>query len=138
MHGKGGQRGACYRGTMLRPSNSLLGSSRAARRASINAERRKWLGHGLRTAFGLIVELVGAAFDLALLWSLPLIYLAASYFVLDLPARWLSHRPAFGAWGVLGFIAALVVSLVGLVRLAQDAPPLAPVRPKFAKAMLAL
>jgi hypothetical protein len=123
---------------MLRPANSLLGSSRAARRANINAERRKWLGQSLRSFAGVFAELFGSALDLLLLCGLPLLYLVSSYLVLDLPARWMTHRQPATAPGVLIFLAAIAVSAVALVRRAQGAPPVAPVRPRFAKAMLAL
>ena len=123
---------------MLRPSNSLLGSSRAARRANIYAERRKWLVHvifGIAAAF---VELALSAFDMALLCVLPLLYLTASYLALDLPARWLTQREPATRLTLLLFIGAIAISVVGVVRLVQDLPPLAPVRPRFARTMLAL
>jgi hypothetical protein len=123
---------------MLRPSNSLLGSSRAARRANLNAERRKWVWQFVRTLAAVVVELAAIAVDLVVLCGLPLVYLAASYLVLDLPARWITHRAAADSWHLLLFAGALVVSIVALARLFQDAPPIAPVRPKFAKTMLAL
>jgi len=123
---------------MLRPSNSLLGSSRAARRANINAERRKWVWQALLGLAAVVAELALAAFDLVLLCVLPLLYIASSYLVLDLPARWLFQREPASMWTVLLFLGAIVVSIVGLVRLAQDMPPLAPVRPRFARTMLAL
>ena len=129
--------GACYPGGMLRPSNSLLGSSRAARRANVRAERIKALGHAARAGRSLLFTLVGGALQLALLWTLPFLYLAAAYFALDLPARWLWHRPAFGGWGVALFLGALTLCLVGIARAVQQAEPVAPVRPKFARAMLA-
>ncbi|HUJ26058.1 MAG TPA: hypothetical protein VLW85_08575 [Myxococcales bacterium] len=123
---------------MLRPSNSLLGSSRAARRASVRAERLKALGHAARGVRAMVNALVGGALQLALLWTLPFLYLAAAYLALDLPARWLWHRPAFGGWGVVLFSAALTLCLVGIARAIQHAEPVAPVRPKFARAMLGL
>ncbi len=125
-------------GQMLRPSNSLLDSSRAARRANLSAERRKWLGHAARGFGGFFAELAGGALDLVLLCGLPLLYLAASYLVLDLPARFFAHRDVHGMWGLLLFAGALVVSIVALARLIQESPPIAPVRPRFAKTMLAL
>ena len=123
---------------MLRPSNSLLGSSRAARRASVRAERMKALGHAARGTRLLIFTLIAAIFDIALLWMLPFLYLAAAYFALDLPARWLAHRPAHGSWGVVLFFCALALGLVGIARAVQSSEPVAPVRPKFARAMLGL
>jgi len=76
--------------------------------------------------------------DLVLLCGLPFAYLAAAYLALDLPARWLAHRGAYGRWGLLIFAAAMVVSVIGVRRAVKDAPPIAPVRPKFAKVMLGL
>jgi hypothetical protein len=123
---------------MLRPSNSLLGSSRAARRANINAERRRWVGHVVLGLAAALAELALGAFDMVLLCVLPLLYLVSSYLVLDLPARWLAHREPATMWTVLLFLGAIGVSIIGLVRLVQDLPPLAPVRPRFARTMLAL
>ena len=123
---------------MLRPSNSLLGSSRAARRANVRAERVKALGHAARGVRALVVALFGGAFALFLLCALPFVYLASAYLLLDLPARWLAHRPAWGGWGVAVFFAALVISIVGLGRAVQQSEPVAPVRPQFAKAMFGL
>src|SRR5882762_1149961 len=131
MHGRDGQ---CGRGRvlscaeMLRPSNSLLGSSRAARRANINAERRRWFWQVILGLAGLVSELALGAFDLVLLLALPLLYLLSSYLVLDLPARWLTHREPATMLTVGLFLGAIVVSIVGLVRMIQDLPPLAPVR----------
>jgi hypothetical protein len=124
--------------SMLRPSNSLLGSSRAARRANINAERRRWVVRFLLGTAGAVSELALSVFDMVVLCALPLVYLASSYLVLDLPARWLAHREPATTWTILLFFGALAVSIAGLVRLIQDQPPLAPVRPRFARTMLAL
>lgn len=123
---------------MLRPSNSFLGSSRATHRANLRAERLKALGNVPRIVRGFVKDLVGAAVDLALLCGLPFAYLAASYLALDLPARWLAHRGAYGKWGLLLFAVAVAVSVIGVRRAVKDAPPIAPVRPKFAKVMLGL
>ena len=87
---------------------------------------------------GTIVRLITMLVDLALLWILPFAYLAAAYLALDIPARWLTRRDAYGRWGLLLFAAAVAVELVGIARARRDAPPIAPVRPKFAKAMLGL
>src|SRR5690348_18305753 len=106
---------------MLRPSNSLLGSSRAARRANVRAERVKALGQAARGVRGLVAGLFAAVFGLVFLWVVPFVYLAAAYLLLDLPARWLAHRPAFGGRGVLVFLASLVISIVGLGRALQSA-----------------
>ena len=123
---------------MLRPSDGLLGSSKAARRASLRAERVKALGHAVRAIRGLVNGLVGGVFSVALLCALPFVYLAAAYLALDLPARWLAHRGAWGGWGLLIFLISLVISFVGLGRAVQGSEPVAPVRPKFAKAMFGL
>jgi hypothetical protein len=123
---------------MLRPSNSLLGSSKATRRANLRAERLKSLGHAVRGFRGLFTGVFGAVFGVVFLWAVPFVYLAAAYLALDLPARWLTHRPAWGAAGALIFFAAFVICIVGLARASQQAVPVAPVRPQFAKAMLAL
>jgi len=87
---------------------------------------------------GTIVRLVTMLVDLVLLWLLPFAYLTAAYLALDIPARWLSRRDAYGRWGLLMFAAAVAVELVGIARARRDAPPIAPVRPKFAKVMLGL
>ncbi len=123
---------------VLRPSDGLLGSSRATHRASLRAERLRafWqLGRLLKT---LISGLVRTAVDLVLLVGLPFAYLAGTYLVLDLPARWIGHRDAYGRWGLLLFAAAVAVCWVGVLRAKRDAPPIAPVRPKFAKVMFGL
>jgi hypothetical protein len=123
---------------VLRPSNSLLGSSRATLRANLRAERLRALWHVTRFLKGTIRWMVGALVDLALLWLLPFAYLAAAYLVLDLPARWLAHRDAYGRWGLLMFAGAIAIAVVGVSRAVRDAPPVAPVRPRFAKVMLGL
>ncbi len=123
---------------MLRPSNSLLGSSRGARRAHVRAERRKFMGRAVGQGFGLVGDLWGTALDLVLLVSLPVVYLGASYLVLDLPLRFLLRREAPTLLTGTGLVLALIVSLVGLARALQDAEPVAPVRPRFARMMLGL
>lgn len=123
---------------MLRPSSDLLDSSRAAYRRGVRAERLKALWSGWRAARGGVSRLLGGLAYLALLWGLPLAYLVAAFLTIDLPARWLAHRGAWGTRGALLFLAALALSLLGIARAVQDAPPIAPVRPKFAKAMLGL
>ena len=92
----------------------------------------------MRLIRGVISTLVAAVVGLVVLWGLPFLYLTAAYLALDLPARWLAHRGAWGGWGVLAFLASLTVCLVGIARAVQEAPPVAPVRPQFAKAMLGL
>jgi hypothetical protein len=123
---------------MLRPTAGLLGSSRAARRANVRAERVKALGHAARGIRALVTVLVALAIDLVLLWALPFVYMVSAYLALDLPARWIAHRDAWGGRGVIIFLAALVVGLIGVARAVQNAAPIAPVRPQFAKAMLAV
>jgi hypothetical protein len=123
---------------MLRPSEGLLGSSKAARRASLRAERLKTLTHAVRAVRALINGVVGGVFQLVLLWVLPFVYLAAAYLALDLPARYFAHRGAHGGWGLLIFLISLTISFVGLGRAVQNSEPVAPVRPQFAKAMFGL
>lgn len=123
---------------MLRPANSLLTSSRATQRANINAERLKIFGHIARALKSLVNDVAGTAVDLVLLCTLPLAYLVSSYLVLDLPARWVAHRQSATSTAALLFLAALAISVISLVRFAKGAEPIAPVRPSFAKTMLAL
>jgi hypothetical protein len=123
---------------VLRPSKSLLGSSRAAIRANVRAERAKALGHAARGVWAMVLAVFAIAFELLLLWTLPLLYLCAAYFAVDLPARWLWHRPAYGGWGVVLFIAAVTLGFIGLARAIQQSEPIVPVRPKFARAMFGL
>ena len=132
------RRGPCYPPDMLRPSNSLLGSSRGARRAHVRAERRKMMGRAVGQGWGLVGDLWGTALDLVLLVALPFVYLAASYLLLDLPLRWLLGREAPTLLAGGEFLVALVVSLVGLARVLQEAEPVTPVRPRFARIMFAL
>jgi hypothetical protein len=123
---------------MLRPSNSLLGSSRATRRANVRAERVKSLSALARWTRSAVGKTVNGVVGLLLLCGLPILYLAASYQVLDLPARWLSGRQHM-SWNELAiFLGALIVGLVGLTRAIQGVPPLAPVRPRFARIMFGL
>jgi len=123
---------------VLRPSSNLLGSSRNAHRASLRAERLRALWQVTRAIKGTVSLLVGSLADLLLLCGLPLAYLFSAYLVLDLPARWFAHRGAYGRLGALLFLASVVFAFVGITRAVHDAPPIAPVRPKFAKAMLGL
>jgi hypothetical protein len=123
---------------VLRPSDNLLGSSRAAYRRGIRAERLKSLWQLWKLLKVGISRALSAAAALVLLCGLPLAYLVSSYLAIDLPARWLTHRGAYGHVGVLLFVSAVAMALIGIARAAQDAPPIAPVRPKFARAMLAL
>jgi hypothetical protein len=123
---------------VLRPYNSLLGSSRAARRANVRAERVKSLGHVVRSVRGLMSEVFAAVIDLVLLLIMPFLYVVSAYLALDLPARWIVHRAPWGNWGAPIFLGSLVVGLVGIMRAMRNAQPVAPVRPQFAKAMLGL
>jgi hypothetical protein len=123
---------------VLRPSSNLLGSSRATHRASLRAERLKSLWQVTRALRLLVSSVTSMVVDAALLCGLPLAYLAAAYLTIDLPARWFAHRGAYGRFGALLFLAAAAVAATGIVRAVQESPPIAPVRPKFARAMLAL
>src|SRR5207237_5611322 len=80
----------CTLAPMLRPSQSMLASSRAARRLSAREDRRKALVRFLRFLFGMGASLCGVVFDLLLLAGTPLAYLAASCALFDLPQGWLS------------------------------------------------
>lgn len=123
---------------MLRPSEGLLGSSKAARRASLRAERLRTVFQLARVVPLLVSAVVRVVVDLVLLCGLPIAYLISAYFAFDVPGRWLAHRGASGGWGALAFLVSAAVCLVGISRAVQNAPPIAPVRPQFAKAMLAL
>jgi hypothetical protein len=121
---------------VLRPSSNLLGSSRSAYRANLRAERLKALWQVPRAIKAAVSSIVSAVWELVLLCGLPLAYLASAYLVFDLPARWFAHRGAYGKLGALLFLTSVAIAFVGIARAVQDAPPIAPVRPKFAKAML--
>jgi hypothetical protein len=123
---------------VLRPSDTLLGSSRAAYRRGLRAERLKTVWHIWRLLRNVLSRFAAKVAALALLWGLPFAYLVSAYLAIDLPARWAMHRGAYGDRGAILFVAALAVALIGIARAAQDAPPIAPVRPGFAKAMLGL
>jgi hypothetical protein len=116
----------------------MLGSSRPAQRASLRAERVKALGHVARSGAVLFAGLWGTALDAVLLCCLPLSYLVASYLALDLPARWATGLQRFTGTSLLIFVGALAICAVGIVRALRNSPPIAPVRPQFAKVMLAL
>jgi hypothetical protein len=123
---------------VLRPSDSLLGSSRATYRASLRAERLRSFWQLGRLLKALITSLVNMVVDLVLLVGLPFAYLVGTYLALDLPVRWLAHRDAYGRWGLLLFAASVAIACVGVIRAKRDAPPIAPVRPRFAKIMFGL
>jgi hypothetical protein len=123
---------------VLRPSDNLLGSSRATYRASLRAERLRSFWQLGRVLKALITSLVNMVVDLVLLVGLPFAYLVGTYLALDLPVRWLAHRDAYGRWGLLLFAASVAIACVGVIRAKRDAPPIAPVRPRFAKIMFGL
>ena len=116
----------------------MLASSRAARRRSAREDRKKALSRLFRFLVGLTGSLCGIVFDLVLLAGTPLAYLAASFAIFDLPAGWMfGHKPMTGL-GIGLFAAAILVSAFGIFRAMQGSPPVVPVRPRFAKVMLAL
>ncbi len=121
---------------MLRPSGSLLASSRAAQRRSLRLELFRLASGLTRNVSAAVTDVVGALFDVVVLCALPLLYLAAAYLTLDLPVRLLAGRVHFSAEGMLAFASAVGMSLFGLSRALRDVPPVAPVRPGFARAML--
>lgn len=121
---------------MLRPSGSLLASSRAAQRRTLRLEVFRLVAAISRKTSAAVVDLVGALADLLVMLGLPLLYAVAAYLTFDLPARLFSGRVRFSGNGLLVFLAALGVSLLGVSRMRRGAPPVAPVRPKFARAML--
>jgi hypothetical protein len=121
---------------MLRPSGSLLASSRAAQRRSFRLELFRYASLLVRKTGHAVADVVGAAFDLLVMLGLPILYAVAAYLTLDLPARLMWGRAPFSGLGLLVFLAAVGVSLLGISRLVRDAPPVAPVRPKFARALL--
>jgi hypothetical protein len=121
---------------MLRPSGSLLASSRAAQRRTFQVEITRTFSGLIRKISVAVVDLCGASYDLVLLLALPLAYFVAAYLALDLPARLIAGRTHFSSLGLLAFAASIGVSLLGVSRLLREAPPIAPVRPRFARAML--
>jgi small-conductance mechanosensitive channel len=121
---------------MLRPSGSLLASSRAAQRRTFRLELFRFAALLARKLAHAVVDVVGAAYDLLVMLGLPIVYAVGAYLAIDLPARLLAGRAHFSGTGLLVFLAALGVSLLGISRLIRQAPPVAPVRPKFARAML--
>jgi hypothetical protein len=116
----------------------MLASSRAARRWSAREDRRKTVVRLFRFLFRMVGVLCSIVFDLVLLAGTPIAYLAASFALFDLPAGWMfGHKPMTGM-SIGLFAAALLVCVFGIFRAMQGAPPVVPVRPKFAKAMLVL
>jgi len=83
-----------------------------------------------------VADLVGSLADLLVMLGLPILYAVAAYLTFDLPARLFAGQSRFSSTGLLVFLAALGVSLLGLSRMLRGAPPVVPVRPKFARAML--
>jgi len=114
----------------------LLASSRAAQRRTLRLEVVRLVAAVTRKTGAAVVDLVGTAADLLLMLGLPLLYAVAAYLTLDLPARLFAGRVRFSGTGLLVFLAALGVSLLGVSRTLRGAQPVAPVRPKFARAML--
>ena len=123
---------------MLRPYQSLLASSRAARKRSAREDRHKAVARLVRFAFRVAANVIATGVDLVVLCGAPLAYLAASFAVLDLPARWAFGPTVFNGRTFAIFAAALAVCALGIVRALQGAQPVAPVRPKFARTMLGL
>jgi len=123
-------------GPMLRPSGSLLASSRAAQRRTVRVEVFRLAAALVRKTSAAIADLAGATVDLAIMLGLPILYAVAAYLTLDLPARLLAGRVHFTGAGFLVFLCAVGLSLLGVSRMLHDAPPVAPVRPRFARAML--
>ncbi|GAC1341552.1 MAG: hypothetical protein NVSMB23_13240 [Myxococcales bacterium] len=121
---------------MLRPSSSLLNSSRAAQRQHTRAERLRALGQMTRVVRVIAVHVAGSAVDLGLLGALPILYAAGAYLTLDLPLRWATGHERVSLAGLALFACAAGVSLVGIARAVQGAPPVAPVRPVFARGLL--
>jgi hypothetical protein len=116
----------------------MLASSRAANRRSARDDRRRALSRFVRFLFRVAGALCGIVFDLVLLAGTPVAYLAASFALFNLPAGWMfGHRPLTGM-SIGLFAGALLVTAFGIFRAVQGAQPVVPVRPKFARAMLAL
>jgi hypothetical protein len=116
----------------------MLASSRAARRRSAREDRHKALVWLFRFLLRTVVTLGSIALDLVVLTGTPLVYLAASFAVIDLPANWLFGHGQITGLSLGLFAGALLVSVFGIFRALQGAAPVVPVRPRFAKAMLAL
>jgi hypothetical protein len=121
---------------MLRPSGSLLASSRAAQRRTFVVEISRALSTLVRKTSAAVADLCGAAYDLAVLIAMPVVYFVAAYLVLDLPGGLIAGRTHFSSLGLLAFAASVGVSLLGISRAMREAPPVVPVRPRFARAML--
>jgi hypothetical protein len=121
---------------MLRPTQSLLASSRSERRRAFRHDVARGFWSRVRRLAVAVAELAGAAWDLAVLCCAPVVYLVASYLVLDLPARWVHGSARFSWLGFFVFAAAAGVSALGVSRAMRGAAPVAPVRPVFARAML--
>jgi ABC-type siderophore export system fused ATPase/permease subunit len=121
---------------MLRPSSSILNSSRAARTQHVRAQRLRALAQVTRVVRLVAGNVAGSVIDLFLLGALPLLYAVGAYLTLDLPLRWATGHAKISLPGFMLFVGAALVSLVGILRAVQEAPPVAPVRPRFARAML--
>jgi hypothetical protein len=116
----------------------MLASSRAARRRSAREDRRKAIFRLFRFLLRTVGALGAIAFDLLVLTGTPVAYLAASFAVIDLPATWLFGHGQMTGPSLGLFAGALLVSAFGIFRALHGAAPVVPVRPRFAKAMLAL
>ena len=125
-----------YSTAMLRPSGSMLASSRSAWRRSFRMEVVRLSTAIARKTSALVVDVVGSLADLLVMLGLPIVYAVGAYLTFDLPARLLAGRVRFSGTGFLVFLAALGVTLLGISRMLRSAAPVAPVRPKFARAML--
>ena len=121
---------------MLRPSGSLLASSRAAQRRTFFLEVTRLATALVRKTAAAVSDLAGTAMDLFVMLGLPILYAVAAYLTIDLPVRLLAGRVHFSWIGLLAFAGAVGLSLFGLSRMLREAPPVAPVRPKFARALL--
>jgi len=114
----------------------MLASSRSAWRRSFRMEVVRLSTAIARKTSALVVDVVGSLADLLVMLGLPIVYAVGAYLTFDLPARLLAGRVRFSGTGFLVFLAALGVTLLGISRMLRSAAPVAPVRPKFARAML--
>ncbi|HYV66111.1 MAG TPA: hypothetical protein VE964_07695 [Myxococcales bacterium] len=121
---------------MLRPSGTLLASSRSAHRRMIHVEAVRLFKAIVRGVSAVVTDVAGSVADLLVMLGLPILYAVAAYLTFDLPARLFAGQARFSSTGLLVFLAALGVSFLGLSRMLRGAAPVAPVRPKFARAML--
>src|SRR5256885_1316001 len=111
---------------MLRPSGSLLASSRAAQRRTVRLEVGRLATALVRRTSAAVADVAGTAVDLSIMLGLPMLYAVAAYLTLDLPARLLAGRVHFTAFGLLVFLCAVCVSLLGVSRMLHEAGAAAP------------